>query len=171
MLDAGRGDLSAFEEIVRRHQGWAWNAAYHFLGHAGEAEDVVQDAFLRLLDAAERYRPTASFKTYFNRIVTRLCVDRKRKRQPLYVEDIPDTADPAPLADEVMAKGEIAAAVKATLDALPAKQRMAVVLRYYQGLDYEEIAAAMETTPKAVERLLARGREGLRAILGANEIL
>ena len=171
MLDAGRGDLAAFEEIVRRHQGWAWNIAYRFLGQADDAEDAVQDAFLRLLDAAGRYRPSAAFKTYFHRIITRLCLDRARKKQPLYMEDVPDTADPSRSADERVVQGETAAAVRAALDALPPNQRMAVVLRYYEDLGYGEIASAMETTPKAVERLLARGRKGLRSILTSRKKL
>jgi RNA polymerase sigma-70 factor (ECF subfamily) len=171
MLDAGRGDLAAFEEIVRRHQGWAWSIAYRFLGQADDAEDAVQDAFLRLLDAAGRYRPSAAFKTYFHRIITRLCLDRARKRQPIYMEDVPDTADPGRSADDRIVQAEIVAAVRTALDALPPNQRMAVVLHYYEDLGYREIASAMETTPKAVERLLARGREGLRSILKSRKKL
>jgi RNA polymerase sigma-70 factor (ECF subfamily) len=165
MLAAGKGDLDAFEEIVRRHQAWAWNLAYRFLGQEEEAEDVVQDAFLRLFDASGRYRPNASFQTYFYQIITRLCLDRARKKQPLYVEAIPDSPDPGPDAGEMMVRSETAAAMQAALDALPPNQRMAIVLRYYENLNYQEIAAALEISPKAVERLLARGRESLRPIL------
>ena len=167
MLAVGKGDLQAFEEIIRRHQAWAWKIAYRFLGHREEAEDVVQDAFLRLLDASGRYRPTASFKTYFYRIITRLCLDRAKKKQPLSVETIPDSPDPRPGVVEEMMLRETAVAVHAALDALSPTQRMAIVLRYYEGLNYEGIASALQTTPKAVERLLARARERLRAILRA----
>jgi RNA polymerase sigma-70 factor (ECF subfamily) len=166
MLCARRGDLAAFEEIVRRHQTWAWRIAYQFLGNEEDAEDVVQDAFIRLLDASGRYRPTATFKTYFYRVITRLCLDRAKKKQPLYLETIPDSPDPRPGVAEAMMRRETAVAVRAALDGLPPNQRMAIVLRYYEDLNYEEIASALETTTKAVERLLARGREGLRAILG-----
>jgi RNA polymerase sigma-70 factor (ECF subfamily) len=167
MLAAGKGDLEAFEEIIRRHQTWAWKIAYRFLGHKEETEDVVQDAFLRLLDASGRYRATASFKTYFYQIITRLCLDRAKKKQPRYMDTIADSPDPCPDVAEEMIRRETAVAVRAALDTLSPNQRMATVLRYYEGLNYEDIASALETTPKAAERLLARGRERLRAILGA----
>ena len=167
MQATGKGDLEAFEEIVRRHRTWAWNLAYRFLGQRDEAEDVVQEAFMRLLDTANRYQPSASFRTYFHRIVTRLCLDRAKKKQPLFMEDVPETPDPSPDAGEVMIRNEADVAVRAALDTLPPNQRMAIVFRYYDNLNYEEIAAALETSPKAVERLLARGREHLRATLGA----
>ena len=167
VLATGKGDLEAFEEIVRRHQTWAWKIAYRFLGHREEAEDVVQDAFLRLLHASGCYRPTASFKTYFYQIITRLCLDRAKRKQPLYVETIPDSPDPRPDAPEQIIRRETAVAVRTALAALSPNQRMAIVLRYYEGLNYEDIASALGTTPKAVERLLSRGREHLRVILGA----
>jgi RNA polymerase sigma-70 factor (ECF subfamily) len=77
------GDLSAFNEIVLRHQKLAWGIAYRFLGDRHAAEDIAQEAFLRILDAAPRYKPTAAFPTYLSRIVTRLCLDRARKKRPM----------------------------------------------------------------------------------------
>lgn len=170
MLAVGKGDLGAFEEIIRRHQAWAWKIAYRFLGNREDAEDVVQDAFLRLLAASSRYRPIASFKTYFYRIITRLCLDRAKKKQSVSVETIPDSPDLRPGVVEEMMRRETAVAVRAALHALPPTQRMAVVLKYYEGLNYEGIASALQTTTKAVERLLARARERLRAILEAAAI-
>jgi RNA polymerase sigma-70 factor (ECF subfamily) len=167
MLAVGKGDLRALEEIIRRHQAWTWKIAYRFLGHREEAEDVVQDAFLRLLDASSRYRPTASFKTYFYRIITCLCLDRAKKKQTLCLEDIPETPDPNPDAGEAMIRNETAAAVRAALDALSPNQRMAIILRYFESMNYREIATAMDTSVKAVERLLANGRGCLRTVLGA----
>ncbi|MBI4776128.1 MAG: sigma-70 family RNA polymerase sigma factor [Deltaproteobacteria bacterium] len=169
MQAAGKGDLEAFGEIVQRHHSWAWRIAYRFLGDEPEAADIVQEAFLRLLDASRRYRPTAKFRTYFYRIITRLCLDRTKKKQPLYLETIPDAPDPRPDAADAMVLQEAAVAVRAALDVLPPNQRMAIVLRYYEELNYEDIASALETTPKAVERLLAHGRERLRAILGGRD--
>lgn len=162
----GRGDLLAFAEIVRRHQAWAWRIACRFLGDENEAADMVQEAFLRLLDAAGRYRPDARFRTYFHQIITRLCLDRAKKKQPLYLETIPDAPDPRPGPVDGLIRQETSAAVRLALDALPPNQRMAIVLRYYEDLNYEEIASALETTIRGVERLLARGRERLRTILG-----
>ncbi len=165
MLAVGENNLEAFEELVCRHQTWAWGIAYRFLGHKEESEDVVQDAFLRLLEAAGRYQPTCSFKTYFHRIISRLCLDRAKKRQPRYLDTIPDVSGSELDAPGEMEKAQEADAVRGALDALSPQQRMAVVLRYYEGLSYQDIASALEATPKAVERLLAHGRDRLQAIL------
>jgi len=165
MQAAGRGDLAAFDEIVRRHQTWAWRVAYRFLGHEDDAADVVQDAFLRLLDAAGRYRPSAGFRTYLYRIVSRLCLDQARKRRPFHSEELRDLPNPGPDAGELTARGETGAMVRRALDNLPPAQRLAVVLKYYEGLSYAEIAGAMRITVKAVERLLSRARRNLRSSL------
>lgn len=165
MLKVAKGDLDAFREIVLLHQQSAWRVAYHFLGDASEAEDVAQEAFLKILAAAPRYRPSAAFRTYLYRVVSRLCFDRARKMKPVYTDAPPDVPDGAPspgagaLADE---RGDI---VRRAVDALPPAQRMAVVLRYYEELDYRDVASALGITEKAVERLLARGRAILAARL------
>lgn len=169
MLAVGEGDLEAFEELVRRHQTWAWGIAYRVLEHRQESEDVVQDAFLRLLEASGRYRPTSSLKTYFYQIITRLCLDRAKKRQPRYLDVVPESPASTPDAAGQMENTQQAEAVRAALEALAPQQRMAVVLRYYENLSYQEIASAQGTTPKAVERLLARGRDRLQAILKTSE--
>jgi RNA polymerase sigma-70 factor (ECF subfamily) len=165
----GQGDLRSFKQLVDRHQGWAWKIAYRFLGNEDDASDIVQESFLRLLDASAHYRPTAKFRTFFYRIISRLCLDRAKKKQPLFLATIPDAPDPRPGLAEAMTRSETAGMVRTALDSLPPKQRLAIVLRYYEELNYEEIATALETTSKAVERLLARGREGLRAVLGTRD--
>jgi len=165
MQAVGKGDLKSFEQIVERHQTWSWGVAFRFIGNEDEAADIVQDAFLRLLDAAGRYRPEAKFRTYLYQIISRLCLDRVKKKQPVLLTTIPDTPDPGLAVSEAMIRRETSAAVRSALDGLPPNQRMAVVLRYYEDLNYEDIASALETTPKAVERLLARGRQCLRGLL------
>jgi len=161
MQAVGRGDLLAFEQVVLRHQKEAWSVARRFLGDATEAEDVAQEAFLRILEASPRYRPTASFRTYLYRVVTNLCLDRAEKKRPLYLESLPDAAasDPSP-ADAFVAQ-ERDQAVRAALETIPARQRAAIVLRHFEGLSTREVASVMEITPKAVERLLARARSAL----------
>ena len=166
MQATGNGDLHAFAEIVRRHQRSAWNTAYHFLGEHHEAEDVVQEAFLKILDAAPRYQSKALFSTYLYCVVSRLCFDRSKKRRPHYTDELPDVPDPRPSAVEEVTGRERQDAIRSALDTLPAKQRMAMVLRFYQDLSYAEIAGVLATTEKGVERLLARGRDGLRGLLG-----
>ncbi len=82
MIRAAEGDLAAFEQLVRRNQAGAWAFAWRFLGDAAEAQDIVQEAFLRIYQAAPRYRPTAGFRTYLYRVVARLCLDWKAKKRP-----------------------------------------------------------------------------------------
>jgi RNA polymerase sigma-70 factor, ECF subfamily len=165
MQAVARGDVAAFGQIVQRHQHAAWKTACHLLSDAMEAEDVAQEAFLRLLDAAPRYRPTASFRTYFYRILTHLCIDRIRKKRPVITEHAPDSADPSPSPQEILIAREREAQVRMALDDLPTSQKTAIILRHYQGLSYSEIARIMETTVKAVEGLISRARSSLQARL------
>ncbi|WP_272700029.1 RNA polymerase sigma factor [Desulfovibrio sp. Fe33] len=163
LLEAsGNGDRQAFGELVRRHQSWAWGVACRFLGSGDEAEDIVQTAFIKLLAASGRYRRTARFKTYFHVIISRLCLDHAKSKKPGQSDAYPELADPSPGQEEALMTSQDAARVRRALDALPPRQRMAVVLRYYEGLGYDEMAAVLETSRKGVERLLSRGRESLR---------
>ena len=165
MQAAAQGDLDAFEQIVLRHQQTAWAVANRFLGDPSEAEDVTQDAFVKILAAAPRYRPSAAFRTYLIRVVSRLCMDRVRKMHPIYTDAPPEQPASDPSASQTALRVERDIAIRRSLDSLPSGQRMAVVLRYYEDLDYRAIAEAMDTTEKAVEHLLARARVALRVPL------
>jgi RNA polymerase sigma-70 factor, ECF subfamily len=164
MLATARGDLGAFGQIVERHQASAWNAAFRFLGNTVDAEDIAQEAFLRVLDAAPQYRATAKFRTFLYRIVTRLCIDVAR-RNTIRGSDVESVVDHRAGPVESAVSDERAAVIRKALTALPPKQRMAVVLRYYENLGHREIADALETTVKGAERLLARARAALEALL------
>ncbi len=162
MLGVCEGDLDAFEQIVLRHQAEAWRVAYRYTSDAAEAEDLAQNAFLKVLDAAPRYKPTATFRTYFFRILTRLCIDHGRKKRPILTEVLPDIADGSPSPSQQASQAEREILIQTALDALPADYRMAVVLRYFEGLSGAEMAAAMGRSVKAVERLLARAKAILK---------
>ena len=166
MLAVAQGDRDAFEQIILRHQQTAWAVAKRFLGDPTEAEDVAQDAFLKILAAAPRYRPSAAFRTFLIRVVSRLCMDRARKMHPVYTDQPPELPASDPSAPQAALRAERDIAIRRALDALPPAQRMALVLRYYEDLDYRAIAEAMDTTEKAVERLLARARASLKGPLG-----
>lgn len=163
MLAVGRGDLSAFNEIIHRHQDIAWRVAYRFLGDSAEAEDIAQEAFLKILTSAPRYRPTASFSTYLYRIVSRLCIDNARKKRPLCIDTLPEQVDSSPDPATTLVLKDRDARIRRILDALPSRQRMVVILKYYEELSYADIARAMGVTVKAVERLLDRARKTLRS--------
>ena len=155
------GDLDAFNEIVLRHREMVWRIAYRFLGDRHAAEDMAQEAFLRIRDAAPHYRPSAQFRTYLTRVVTRLCLDYVEKRRPDYRKELPDVADRGPTGPEQVVAKETQEIINKALESLPPGQRMAVVLRYLEGLRCGEAAEAMDVSAKAVERLLAHAREGL----------
>lgn len=161
------GDPEAFEQIVLRYQNEAWRVAYRFTGDAAEAEDLAQEAFIRVFEASSRYKPTASFRTYIYRILNRLCLDHIRKMRPVPTDELLPVTDPAPSPDEAIRRKERDALVQEAVSALPPNQRMAIVLHYFEGLGWSEIADAMGVSSKAVERLLARGRKSLEDRLSA----
>jgi len=165
MLRAAAGELDAFEELVRRHQSTAWRIAHRFLGDSAEAEDVAQETFLRILAAAPRYKPSAAFSTYLYRVVARLCIDHVRKKRPVFTTLLSETVDsaPDPATDFELKDRDVL--IRKALDALPARQRMVVILKYYEGLRYSEISQVLGTTVKAVERLLGRARLTLQSAL------
>lgn len=165
MQEAARGDAQAFEQIVRRHQGAAWNVASRFLKDSHAAADVVQEAFVRVWEAAPRYQPCAQFRAYLLRVVSRLCLDHIRRKKPLPMEDIPEPTDSRPTVMDNVLERERAVAVRAAIEKLPERQRLAIILRYYEHCGYKEIAVVLEITEKAAERLLARGREALEVLL------
>lgn len=165
MLRVAEGDLEAFSEIVRRHQRTAWRIALRFLGDPAEAEDIAQEAFLRILAAAPRYKPSATFSTYLYRVIARLCIDHIRKKRPLFTNTLPEAVDSSPDPAAALVQKDRDALVRQALDVLPSRQRMVVILKYYEGLRYGEIARAMGTTIKAVERLLGRARKRLQSSL------
>jgi len=164
MLAARRGDRDAFARLVERHQSRVWALASRFLQDRTEAEDVAQQAFLRILEAAPRYEPSARFTTYLYGVVKRLCMDHAEKRRPRVTDDLEATAS-APSPADAAALQEQEDLVRRALARLPENQRMAVLLRHYEGLGYREIAGVLETTEKAVERLLARARDSLEGLL------
>lgn len=173
MLRVRDGDRDAFEELVGRYQRSAVSTAYRFLGDSAQAQDIAQEAFLRLFRARERYEPTASFSTFFYRILSNLCYSALRRRRPgVSLEQtrgdlggsmrdaLVDENAPAP--EGRLEEQELKSAVREALEGLPENQRMALVLFRFQGLCYRDIAATMDTTEKAVKSLLARARAALR---------
>ncbi|GAF68614.1 unnamed protein product [marine sediment metagenome] len=165
MMKAGRGDMDAFERLVERHQQGALNVAYRFLGDATLAEDVAQEAFLKVLAAAGRYRPSASFRTYLYNVIWHLCVDHYRRRRPSALDAVPIPSDRAPGPAQAALEEERGSLVREAVQGLPSRQRMALVLKHFEGLSYEEIGRALECTPAAVDALLVRAKRKLREML------
>lgn len=163
------GDPAAARVLTARHVPRVLGYAARMLGDRAEAEDVAQEAMLRLWWAAAGWRAgEAQLSTWLYRVVTNLCTDRLRlrKRRPAAaLDDAPEVADGMRGAEAGMIEGDRMAALQAALDALPERQRQAVVLRHIEGLGNPEIAAVMDIGVEAVESLTARGKRALAALL------
>lgn len=165
MSAVAEGDLEAFEQLFLRYQAAAWSVAYRYCGDAAEAEDLVSDTFFRILDAAARYRPTATFRTYFYRVLTRRCIDFARKKRPQPTDTLPPVHAPGLSQAESAIQRERNQLIQDALEQLSQKHRLVIVLRYFEGLSNIVIAEILQTSPKSIERMLARARKRLEPLL------
>jgi RNA polymerase sigma-70 factor (ECF subfamily) len=137
------------------------------LGDRDEADDVAQEAFLRIWNIAPKWRRgEARFDTWLHRVTLNLCYDRlRRHRETTVSDDLSEQADVAPLPDERIEVAHANERIATALAKLPARQREALVLQYYQELPNADAAALMGVSVDALESLLARARRNLRAAL------
>lgn len=160
------GDPAATRAMVARKLPRLLSLAGRMLGDAAEAEDVAQEAFLRIWKQASRWRPgEARFDTWLHRVALNLCYDRLRRRRELAFADPPDRADDGPGPDRGLLAADTGRRVGAALQSLPDRQREAIVLCHYQELGNIEAAAVMGVSVEALESLLGRGRRALRVAL------
>jgi RNA polymerase sigma-70 factor (ECF subfamily) len=172
MAASANGAAAAFRLLVERHSPSAWRLAWRLCGDAAEAEDLVQEGFARLWRQAPRWQAgqspgSSSVGAYLQRVITNLAIDRSRRQRPQLMDELPDRADPAPLADAVLAEADLATRIQACLAALPDRQRAAIVLTYWEGLTGPMAAEILELSPKAFESLLIRARTALKSVLAA----
>lgn len=159
----GEGDDRAVEALVARKLPRMHALAWRLLGDRGEAEDVVQELFVRVWRQAPKWQPGAArFDTWMHRVALNLCTDRLRRRREAPLPEGWDAPDPAPGADVKLAEAEAGARVERALQALPPRQREAIVLTYYQELPNRDAAELMGIGVDALESLLSRGRRSLR---------
>lgn len=171
---AGRGDTEAFQQLVERHQTLVIGTVARMLGDSSDVEDIAQQVFIRLWRSASRYIARAKFTTYLLTITRNLVFNelRRRKRHnalPLQPQEegeerqIADEHVRGP--DESLLDVELDKAIRAAIEELPETQRMALVLRRYEELSYEQIADVLGQTVPAVKSLLFRARTELRTRL------
>jgi RNA polymerase sigma-70 factor (ECF subfamily) len=166
LLAFQKGDPTAFRTLFERHARSMVAFCHHFVKDGARAEELAQDVFLKVHQAAPRYQPTARFKTFLYRIASNHCLNELRRgeyaaRRPQSRED----GEP-PLLDELPGQGPtpeeqssgeaLGRCVSRMLSQLPEKQRLAFVLCRFEGLSYQEIAQVLDTSPAAVKSLVHR---------------
>jgi len=158
-------DRTALGTLVQRHQRRAFELAYRTTGDHALAEDIGQEAFLRVWRSAKRYEPTAQFTTWLYRIVVNLCLDAFKRRKQV-TGDVPEGADTgAAQQTTAIEERERATTVRLAVAALPDRQRVAVVLHRFSGLTVRLTAEVTGWSESAVESLLVRAYAALRQSL------
>jgi RNA polymerase sigma-70 factor (ECF subfamily) len=162
MTRIAQGDSGAFAVLVDRYLAQACSFIQRMTGLAEESEDVVQEAFLKVWQHAGTWDPgKGGVKTWFYRVLYNTAVDRMRRRLPATGDELTEMPDIAANPEEVAQANHNGRRVKAAVDALPERQRAAVVLSYYEGLSNREAAEALGVSIKALESLLVRARRTL----------
>jgi RNA polymerase sigma-70 factor (ECF subfamily) len=167
------GDRRAFAELVELYKDKIYHLGYRMLNQKQEAEDVVQETFLRVYMNLERYDENQKFSTWIYRIATNLCIDRLRKRKPNYSIDAEMSdndgtdwhailpSDEAGPEDELILS-ETQQNIRNTIQSLPDKYRTVVVLRYLHDMSLQEISDVLDMPVTTVKTRVHRGREFLR---------
>lgn len=160
------GDQSAARELTRRFTPRIFAVAQRMLQDPAEAEDVTQEAMLRLWRIAPDWQENgAKVSTWLYRVTSNLCIDRLRKRRVSTMDAMPEMADETPGVVARLEETDRAAALFTALEVLPERQRLVIVLRHMEERSNPEIAEIMGTSVEAVESLLTRARRALAAEL------
>ena len=172
---AQQGDRRAFEELVERHKQKAYYIAFDFSRDREDAKDLSQEAFLKAFTNLKNFDGRSSFYTWFYRILVNLCLDFKRRQKRTPTDSFDETLEspmessyepqkpPAP--DQQVLAGQFSRRIGEALEALPARQRTAFILKNHQGLSIKEIADLMETAEGTVKVHLHRAVTALRRSL------
>lgn len=159
------GEHEAFAQLVRRHTNLFFKAAYRMCANENEAEDIVQDAFLKFWKKPEAFDADkgVKFTTWFYRVVTNLAIDHMRRKKPqtdpVVLDFMPDDRDGV---EEMMEQQEREDALEVAIQALPERQKMALNLCFYEGLSNKDAAEILGVGVKALESLLMRAKKTLK---------
>lgn len=176
MLRVRNGDASAKEMLVRKHQNSVYATVARMLNNGPETEDIAQQVFIRIWKGAGNYEPSARFTTWMFTILRNLVFNevRRQKRKPTTSADAMEEEggmavflEPSQTPDEALEHTELQHAVDAAIAALPEKARLAVQLRRFENMPYEEIARALDMTVPATKSLLFRARNMLKEALAS----
>ena len=154
---------AALRELMDAHAPRLHAVATRMLGDAGQAEDIVQETFLKAWRKAGDWEPgRARFSTWLHRVTINACLDVVRRPRPVTGVTLPERADPSPGAEDALAQAERRAALREAMDRLPVRQRAALALSL-EGPSQSEAASALGITEGAYESLLVRARRAMRA--------
>ncbi len=159
------GDQQAFGALVEALYPSVYRAALRVLRQEQEAEDVAQDVFLKIWRDPPELREESNLRAWSARVAANGAIDRLRKKKPDISDDLPDQIDPSVSTPDAMQAQEAAGEVQSAIDHLPERQRLALVLTYYQGLPNKEAAQLLDVSVDALESLLSRARRALKATL------
>jgi len=175
MLRVAAGDESAFNYLVAKYHRPMIHFLFRMVHNQAIAEELAQEVFVRVYRSRESYRAEAKFTTWLYRIATNLAVNyardtrRERGAQTLYLDapdeatgSLPDVADDTPTVEQSMLREERMTAIRTHVMALPERQRMAVLMHKYQGLDYRQIGEVLKLSESATKSLLFRAYQTLR---------
>jgi RNA polymerase sigma-70 factor (ECF subfamily) len=163
---AGQGDGAAAARLIDRHASKLLTVARRMLGVQAEAEDAVQEVFLKLWTHAGRWQPgKAKFETWLYRVMLNQCYDRLRRRPAASLDEAEHVADETALPDAGLDDGKLGEEIGRALESLPERQKAAILLCHFRELGNGEAAEIMGISVEALESLLARGRRNLRSRL------
>jgi RNA polymerase sigma-70 factor (ECF subfamily) len=166
MARIAQGDRAAARLLMQRRLPRITGLAHRMLGDAAAAEDIAQETFIRVWQAAARWQPgRAQVSTWMSRIAINLCHDRRRKQREVLPEILPDRRDPAPDQESVLVRAETENRVSQAMAQLPERQRQAMELVHFQEMSNIDAADILSVSVEALESLLARGRRNLRSLL------
>jgi len=174
MTRVAEGDECAFQILVNRHQASVLNLIYRFMGDRSKSEDLAQEAFLHVWRAAKNYQRKSKFTTWLYRICVNLCLNEiksaRRKKWLRFFQNAPDSKHPenetlldeSPTPEELLLARERNQQITNALQSLPQNQRIALVLKRYDDLSYEEISRVIGCSIPAVDSLLVRAKRTLQ---------
>jgi RNA polymerase sigma-70 factor (ECF subfamily) len=175
MLRVAAGDEASFNFLVQKHHRAMIHFLFRMVRNQAVAEELAQEVFLRVYRARDSYRAEARFTTWLYRIATNLAVNHardtkhERSAQTIYLDapdeesgTTPDVADEEPSVEQKLMRNERMAAIRTHVMALPERQRMAVLMHKYEGMDYKQIGEVLKLSESATKSLLFRAYQTLR---------
>ncbi len=157
--------MTACRMLASRYLDTSYRLAYRILGNGAYADDVAQEAFLRLWRASKKWQPKAQIKTWLHRVIHNLCIDRLRQENKYSDAEMTEISDPAPNPLQVREIQQMKDQLTEELQKLPPRQRIAITLVHLEECSNIEAADIMSISVEALESLLSRGRKKLRDLL------